>query len=268
VNVAFDQILRHIDGAVSLSAEARKGRFGAYADLLYLSASAALYPERMISKSDINLSEYLADGELYYRVYEGPRGWLDLRAGARYTNIYNSNKLFGNARLIDEGATELVNAIDSDLKRLLENLLHGGLTLNNPPIPVPPLGADEKKKLLKFIREARQDPMTAQAKIAQRLNNVLNRTFSLTERWVDPYIGVAGRYNLTKAFYLTSKADVGGFDVGTIVTVQAYGGLGCQITRNIYSELGFRALYDDYDSGGFLDKTWTYGPQITSGITF
>src|SRR4029077_14048289 len=76
VDVAFDQILRHIDGAVSLSAEARKGHFGAYADILYLSASAAIYPERMISKSNIFLSEYLVDGELYYRVYEGPRGYL------------------------------------------------------------------------------------------------------------------------------------------------------------------------------------------------
>jgi len=268
VDVAFDQILRHIDGAVSLSAEARKGRFGAYADILYLSASAAIYPERMISKSNIFLSEYLVDGELYYRVYEGPRGYLDLRAGARYTNIYTSTKLFGNPRLIDEAATELVNAANDDLRALLERLLHGGLGGNNPPLPIPPLGADQKVKLLKFIREARQDPMTAQAKIAQRLNNVLNRTFSLTERWVDPYIGIAGRYNLTKAFYLTSKADVGGFDVGTIVTVQAYGGLGCQITRNIYSEVGFRALYDDYDSGGFLYKTWTYGPQMTTGIIF
>ena len=110
--------------------------------------------------------------------------------------------------------------------------------------------------------------MTAQQKIAQVLNRELNRSFSLTERWTDPYLGIGGQYDLNKAFYMTGRADVGGFDVGSKVTVQAYGGLGCHITRSIYSELGFRYLYDDYDSGGFLYKVSTYGPQITTGITF
>jgi hypothetical protein len=62
--------------------------------------------------------------------------------------------------------------------------------------------------------------------------------------------------------------DVGGFDVGSIVTVQASGALGCQVARHIYAELGFRYLYEDYDSGGYLYKVSTYGPQITAGIEF
>ena len=268
VDVKFDQILRHIDWAYSVSAEARKGRFGVYADLLYLEASDALYNNGMLSKVNIGLSQYLVDGEAFYRVVECPRGWIDLRAGARYTDVYSSNKLFGNSRLIDQAATDLANAIAGDVKGLLERLLQGKLDGKDPPLPVPPLAAHEKIKLLKLIVAARQDPLTAQMKIAEILNRELNRTFSLTERWVDPYIGIGGRYQLTKAFYLTGKVDVGGFDVGSIVTVQAYGGLGCHITRSIYSELGFRYLYDDYDSGGFLYKTSTYGPQITTGITF
>ena len=268
VDVNFDQILRHIDWAYSVSAEARKGRFGVYADLLYLEASDALYNNGMLSKVNIGLSEYLVDGEAFYRIVEAPRGWLDLRAGARYTDVYSSTKLFGNPRLIDQAATDLANAIAGDLKGLLERLLQGKLDGKNPPLPVPPLAAHEKIKLLKLIVAARQDPITAQQKIAQVLNKELNRSFTLTERWVDPYLGIGGRYDLTKAFYMTGKADVGGFDVGSIVTVQAYGGLGCQITRRIYSEIGFRYLYDDYDSGGFLYKVSTYGPQITTGITF
>jgi hypothetical protein len=138
----------------------------------------------------------------------------------------------------------------------------------NPPLPVPPLTASEKIRILKLIVEARKDPITAQQKIAKILNRELNRSFSLTERWVDPYLGIGGRYDLNKAFYVTARADVGGFDVGSQVAVQAYGGLGCHITRSIYSEVGFRYLYDDYDSGGFLYKVSTYGPQITTGITF
>ena len=268
VDVGFDQILRHIDWATSVSAEARKGRFGVYSDLLYLEASAALYNNGMLSKVNIGLSQYLVDGEAFYRVVECPRGWLDLRAGARYTDIYSSTKLFGNSRLIDQAATALANAIAGDLRELLERLLQHRLDGTNPPLPVPPLTAGEKIRILKLIIAARQDPITAQQKIAQVLNRELNRSFSLTERWTDPYLGISGQYDLNKTFYITGRADVGGFDVGSKVTVQAYGGLGCHITRSIYSEIGFRYLYDDYDSGGFLYKVSTYGPQITTGITF
>jgi len=110
--------------------------------------------------------------------------------------------------------------------------------------------------------------VTAQQKITRILNTELNKGHGLTEYWADPYIGIGGRYKLSKPFYLTGKADVGGFDVGSIITAQGYGGLGYQYNRNIYAELGFRFLYYDYDSDGFLYKVWTYGPQITVGAQF
>jgi len=268
VDVGFDKIIRHTKGLASFSADVRSDRFGVYADILYLGLSDAVYPNGLVSSTILDLSEYLVDGEVYYRIVEGPRGWLDLRAGARYTDLYNSLKLVGNGPRIDQAATDLVNAANADLRELLDRLLHGALDNKNPPLPVPPLGFQEKIKLLLLIREARQHPMRVHQRIVDVLNKELNRSFSLTERWVDPYIGIGGRYNLTKAFYLTGKVDVGGFDAGSEITVQAYGALGCQVTRSIYSELGFRYLYDDYDSGGFLYKVSTYGPQITAGIIF
>src|SRR5437870_1387554 len=268
VDVGFDKIIRHTKGLASFSADARYNRFGVYADILYLGLSDAVYPNGLVSSAILDLSEYLVDGEVYYRVVEGPRGWLDLRAGGRYTDVYNSLKLVGNGPAIDQAATELVNAASADLRGLLDRLLNGALDNKNPPLPVPPLGFEEKIKLLKLIQAARQDRMRAHQKIVDVLNKELNRSFSLTERWVDPYIGVGGRYNLTKAFYLTGKVDVGGFDAGSEIRVQAYGALGCQVTRSIYSELGFRYLYGDYDSDGFLYNVSTYGPQITAGIIF
>ena len=129
-----------------------------------------------------------------------------------------------------------------------------------------------KAKLVKLILAAKQIPdrMQARQKIAKILNRQLNQTLRLTEDWVDPYIGIGGRYNLSKAFYLTGKVDVGGFGAGSDITTQASAALGCQITRSIYSELGFRYLYAHYedDSNGFVWKTSTYGPQITTGIIF
>ena len=264
----FNDLLTHFTGITSISADVRKGRWGVYGDLLYMSLSEGIYGDRLVKKANLTVDSYIADGEVYYRVLEGPNGWLDARAGARYFNTFNRIGLTSADSKINQAAAQLVAAANQDLRGLLERLIHGALDPDRPNVPFPPLGADEKLRLLRLIRHARQDPVTAQQRITGILKTQLNRGFGLTEYWTDPYIGIGGRYNLNKAFYLTGKADVGGFDVGSIITAQGYGGLGCDITRNIYAELGFRFLYYDYDSDGFLYKVWTYGPQITVGAQF
>jgi hypothetical protein len=266
--IDFGQIITHAAGIASISVDVRKGRWGVYGDLLYMSLSEGIYSDGLVKKANLTVDSYIADGEVYYRVWESPRGWLDLRAGARYTNSFSRLELTSNDSKINQAAAQLVAAANQDLRDVLERLIHGALDPNRPNIPFPPLGEDEKLRLLRFIRDARQDPITAQQRITRFLKTELNKGHGLTEYWGDPYIGIGGRYNLNKAFYLTGKVDVGGFDVGSIVTVQAYGGLGCQATRSIYAELGFRYLYDDYDSGGYLYKVSTYGPQVTAGIQF
>jgi hypothetical protein len=268
VSTDFDTILKQVKGVASVSLEARKGRWGFYSDILYLGANKGLYSDGLLSKVNVDLSQYMVDSEVFYRILEGPRGSLDLRAGGRYLDIYSATKLIGSNSVINQASVDLANALANDLKGVLERFLKGRLDGTNPPLPVPPLTRDEKIKLLQAIVAARQNPGTAQQKIAKVLHTQLNRTFSLTERWADPYLGVSGRYNLTKAFYLTGRADVGGFGVGSQVAVQGYGAVGCQVTRSIYSEVGYRILYEDYDSGGFLYKASTRGVQFTTGILF
>lgn len=274
VNVDFGQIITHTAGIAAISAEARKGRFGVYGDFLYLSLSAGIYGNGLVKKADLTLDDYLAEGEVYYRLLESPSGWLDLRAGARYVNSFSRLELTPADGKIDQAAARFVTAVDEDLRRLLERLLRGALDTSNRPIPFPPLDLEVKLKILRLIRHAREHRLTpeqkmaAQQKIARILKTRLSGGTGLTEWWTDPYIGIGGRYNLGKAYYLTGKADVGGFGVGSDVSVQAYGALGCQITRSIYTELGFRYLYEDFDSGGFLYKVSQYGPQITAGIIF
>jgi hypothetical protein len=80
-----------------------------------------------------------------------------------------------------------------------------------------------------------------------------------------------GRFNLNKAFYLTAEADAGGFGVISDIAVQAYAALGCHITRNIHSEVGYRYLYDDFrdkDANDFLYQLSLHGAQISAGINF
>lgn len=106
------------------------------------------------------------------------------------------------------------------------------------------------------------------AQVAGSLTTALNGSFSLYENWFDPFIGLRGRYNLTKALYLTGEPDVGGFGVGSEITWQVCGALGCQITRNIYSEIGYRYLYLDYDTTSFIMQASLHGAQITVGLHF
>ena len=124
---------------------------------------------------------------------------------------------------------------------------------------------------LKAAAQAKIDALKRRiaSDIAATVKNQLNTSASLNNRWLDPYVGVACRYDLDKVFYLTGKADLGGFGVGSEITWQAYIALGCQITHAIYIEGGYRYLYTDYTrSGGFLYDVTQSGAQITMGMRF
>jgi len=80
-----------------------------------------------------------------------------------------------------------------------------------------------------------------------------------------------GRFNLNKVFYLAAESDVGGFGIGSDIAVDVYAGLGCQITRNIFSEVVYRYYYDDFrdeSANDFLYQLALHGAQITVGIKF
>jgi hypothetical protein len=49
---------------------------------------------------------------------------------------------------------------------------------------------------------------------------------------------------------------------------QVEGIIGVNLTRNIFSEVGYRAISFDYENDGLLFDTITHGPQITTGIRF
>jgi hypothetical protein len=118
--------------------------------------------------------------------------------------------------------------------------------------------------------EARVNQLKAQlaSQVANSLTSQLNRSFSFYDSWTDPVIGLRGRFNLNKAFYLTAESDVGGFGIGSDIAVQAYAALGCQFTRNIFSEVGYRYLYDDFRDTNFLYQLSLHGAQVTVGLTF
>jgi hypothetical protein len=366
VYMGVDTLLRHLDMIASVSAEARYRRWGVYGDMLYVKASDAVYPDGLIGKADVRLDQWIANLEVNYRVLEGPKGYLDLRAGVRYTDLYNKLALSGNNSAINQAATDLVNDaaervkdqlselnLKSRLKTVLINRLKAKILdrlseaqANHPVLAIAPIaggrlsGADALRasrdgvspgtgdggavaaeldaavqravggkinelsaalqsnaaaaaqiqqlqsavalapalkaqalrdaQTLQALAQARIDSLKRQiaARIANVIKDKLNATASLNERWLDPYAGFAFRYNLSKAWYLTGKADIGGFGIGSEITWQAYGALGCQVTRYIFIEAGYRYLYTDYNHGGFLYDVTQSGAQVTAGVLF
>jgi hypothetical protein len=130
--------------------------------------------------------------------------------------------------------------------------------------------APELAAAIRTGAQTRANQLKAQlaSQVATSLTSQLNRSFSFYDDWFDPLIGLRGRFNLNKAFYLTAESDVGGFGIGSDIAVQAYAALGCQITRNIFSEVGYRYLYDDFRDTNFLYQLSLHGAQVTVGLTF
>jgi len=97
-----------------------------------------------------------------------------------------------------------------------------------------------------------------------------NTTFarSGSEWWIDPYVGLLGRAKLAESITLVGKGDIGGFNIGSSLTWQLYGGLEFQLSRGCHLGVGYRYLSVDYSSGGFTYDMATSGPQIELGLDF
>jgi hypothetical protein len=236
-----------------------------------------------------------------YRIIKGPCGWLDLLAGFRYTYLGEQVGLQANNVAIDGASTQLVDqfaqqlATDgSDVRTLVARNITdqlGALDGRHPKIPVGPVAAGQKGVIANLVQrllqsqqpeladairagdQARVNQLKAQlsTRVANSITHQLNRSFSFYDRWTDPAIGLQGRLNLSKAFYLTAETDVGGFGIGSDVAVEAYAALGCHITRYIYSEVGYRYFYDDFRDASaqdFLYLMTLQGAQLTVGLTF
>ena len=72
------------------------------------------------------------------------------------------------------------------------------------------------------------------------------------ETWVDPVVGFRVRKDLNENRFVALYGDLGGFDVGSQFTWQAYGGVGYEFSDRVSGYLMYRYLDVDYDEGGFV----------------
>jgi len=114
------------------------------------------------------------------------------------------------------------------------------------------------------------DVRRAEQKLANQIAAAIKRSIpaeaSGSKSWVDPFVGFRGRLNFTDHLYGVARADIGGFSVGSRLAWQVYGALGWQFNRHWSTELGYRYLSEDYQSGGFVFDAVVAGAYL--GVTY
>src|SRR5216117_3064532 len=321
IDVGFDQILQHLDMIFAMRAEAQKGPFGIYGEVIYIGLSDNAQINRLINNVHEVVNETLVDGALSWRLINQPRGSLDLVAGTHYTNIYERLELHSDPAAIQQASQRFVNNIAEDLRSRLDQDISNSEFLaalkstikadiinrignalerheNRPRLPIGPLGGrireDIAQRVEQFIElkkaelRARVDALVergldrraavervineAKARIANqlavRLNKRLSQTLARDDYFFDPYVGLRGRYNFNKTFYTAVRGEIGGFGVGADLMWEVEAVVGVNLTRSIFTEIGYRALGADYENDGLLFDAVMHGPQITTGITF
>ena len=229
-DVNFDQLLHHLTHfPIALSADVHYQRWEIFGFGQYIEIGApATLPGLLFTDANVHIKNGLLQGFLGYRLINCDKAILSLFAGARYTY------LGGDLSIFDNGDARLVR-----LRELLG--------------------------------------------IQKRLD------LSDSTGWVDPVIGMRGRVKVWKAISLYAEGDVGGFDANadtafelrregsTIVrapvdstdwSYEVQGGLEVQLTRSIWTQLGWRYLKYDYRKEGFTQRNALNGPFLQTGITF
>ena len=321
IDIGFDEILQHLDMIFAARAEARKGPFGIYGEIIYIGLADGAQISGLIDNVSAKVGMTLFDGALSWRLVNQPRWSLDFAAGTHYTNVYEQLTLDPNPVTIHQASQQFVDDIAEDLRHRLDqdisksefveilkstiadhiaNRIGNVLDRfeNKPNIPIGPLGGRIKQEIAQrvenFIQEkadalrARIDELhltgearraavqrlvnAAKARIANqlavRLNKGLSQTLSKDDFWFDPYVGLRTRYNFNKTYYTGVRGEIGGFGVGADLMWEVEAVVGINLTRSIFTEIGYRALGGNFEENDFRFDTVMHGPQITTGITF
>src|SRR5438094_4124100 len=321
IDVPIDEVLQHLDMIFAMRAEAQKGPFGIYGELIYIGLSDVAQINGLINNIHEQVDQTLVDGALSWRLFNQPRGSLDFAAGTHYTNIYEQLELHSDPVAIQQASERFVNnvaeflrerldqdisnsefldALKSKIKADIANRIGNALDRheNRPDIPIGPLGGRIREEIAQRVehfielkkaelrarvdalvergldRRAAVDRVVNEAKarianqLAVRLNKRLSQTIARDDYFFDPYVGLRGRYNFNKTFYTAVRGEIGGFGVGADLMWQVEAAVGINLTRSIFTEVGYRALGGNYENDNFRFDVVMHGPQITTGITF
>ncbi|WP_029073919.1 hypothetical protein [Kaistia adipata] len=99
----------------------------------------------------------------------------------------------------------------------------------------------------------------------------MSRNVSDSQEWLDPFVGARADIDLSSRWNLLIEGDVGGFDVGSKIALNGQAYLGYRthfLGHETILRLGYRALYQDYSSGGFAWDVTQHGPVLGASVKF
>jgi hypothetical protein len=172
VDVPFKNILKHLDWAVFLQGEVRYKRWGIIANGFYAELSdVADTPGPLYSNVNGKLEQGLLELALAYRLVEGPRGYVDIFAGARYnylgldlsanldnngiqqvSNTTSDRIVNGLSSRAQQAITQDVNALQTQIRAEVNADLQSRLKSLAARV-VESTGRDDRHKRLDFERD-------------------------------------------------------------------------------------------------------------------
>src|SRR5260370_15608777 len=96
IDIPVNEVLQHLDMIFAARAQAQKGPFGIYGELIYIGLSDGAQINGMINNIHETVNMTLVDGGLSWRLVNQPHWSLDLAAGTHYTNVYERLTLNGD----------------------------------------------------------------------------------------------------------------------------------------------------------------------------
>jgi hypothetical protein len=191
IDLSFKDILENLDMTIMAAAEARRGRFGIFADIIYTDLSTHGTGPGGIFSARLGNKQLVGTAMLEYRVVEDGRSSLDVMAGGRMWYVDT------NARI--------TAGVGSGFS-----------------------GSDDAT-------------------------------------WVDPMIGVKGRWQGASPWYLTGWGMIGGFGVSSDIDWDAMAGVGYAFNDWFSMVAGYRGAGVDYSDGSFSWDVVMHGP-IVGGV--
>jgi hypothetical protein len=93
---------------------------------------------------------------------------------------------------------------------------------------------------------------------------------SLDQSWIDPVVGLRFGTAETGKWSFSMRGDIGGFGLGSALTVQILPIVGFRLSRTIGLALGYRYLDADYENedDAFIYDMKTFGPDLRVRIYF
>src|SRR5260370_10458973 len=176
IDIPVTEVVQHLDMIFAARAEAQKGPFGIYGEVIYIGLSDGAQINGLINNIHEQVNMTLVDGALSWRLINQPRWSLDFAAGTHYTNVYERLTLNGDVvaihqasvRFVDDVAADLRERLDRDISQgefrtALEESIRSVITdrigerLENherhPNIPIGPLGGRIRQEVRRVVED-------------------------------------------------------------------------------------------------------------------